>query len=468
MSFTDLQFLAFFAIVLAVYWAFRKKTFQNIVLLVASYVFYGWVHPWYCLLLAAGTVLDYFLVLGMNRFTQQKRIFLAASLLANIGLLAAFKYVAPFSRGVAFFFYQVGLDTQLQMFNVLLPVGISFYTFKRLSYIFDVYRGTYPVERTFTSFALFVAFLPQVVAGPIERAGKLLPQINQPRRWDWARVQNAWPLLVMGFLKKIVIADNVAVIVNKVYLLEEPSKLLLLVGSLGFTLQILADFSAYTDLSRGFAYLLGFDTSENFHNPYLSLSPSEFWTRWHITLSNWLRDYIFFPLRRTLLRHNRQPGLVWNWLLPPLVTMLVSGFWHGSGWTFMLWGLFHGLLIAIYNRVGVGAGWRPKRWWQVSAAWLVMFLFTVFSWTIFRSNSLAWLGNVIFHAPLSTSPADWTVALVSVVMIACYAAPLVIKLFLDRYGRRAPLLEGAFYALAVVLTIIYTNSASNDFIYFQF
>ena len=194
----------------------------------------------------------------------------------------------------------------------------------------DIYRKTVDIEENFIQFALYIAFFPQVIAGPIESHRKFMPQINEIRKWSSHYFQSAWPLLVMGFFKKIVIADNIKIIVDKIYLLEQPSKFLLIVGTLAFTLQILMDFSAYTDLSRGLAYLLGLETSKNFQNPYLALTPTQFWDRWHITLSDWLRDYIFFPLRRHAMRAYRKRYQYFAILIPPIIAMLVSGLWHGA------------------------------------------------------------------------------------------------------------------------------------------
>ncbi len=219
----------------------------------------------------------------------------------------------------------------------------------------DVSKGTLQPRHSFIDFALYVSFFPQLVAGPIERPQKLLPQIESQRTWKAELFYNAWPLILMGLFKKLVIADSIGSITQRIFHVDEPTTLLAIAGALGFTVQILADFSAYTDLSRGVAYLLGFQTSENFNSPYLSLTPTDFWNRWHMTLSFWLRDYIFFPTRRYLLgKQKRVPA----WLiqsLPPMVTMLISGIWHGAGWTYLLWGGMYGLLIVVYQSIGMGA-----------------------------------------------------------------------------------------------------------------
>jgi D-alanyl-lipoteichoic acid acyltransferase DltB (MBOAT superfamily) len=238
-------------------------------------------------------------------------------------------------------------------------------------------------------------------------------------------------------------------------------------GTLGFTLQILADFSGYTDIARGAARLLGFETSENFRLPYLSLTPTEFWNRWHITLSTWLRDYVFFPVRRALMRSRiRLP----QWLvlsIPPIATMFVSGLWHGAGRTFVVWGLYYGVLISVYQLLGIRGDWRPKQPILWGLAWLVMFFFIAFGWGLFRAPSLEWLGNILFDAPFIRARSDMIVALITLSMVAVYSIPLILKVVLDRFSHDS-WFHSAYYALATTLIIVFLNSSSPDFIYFQF
>ena len=331
----------------------------------------------------------------------------------------------------------------------------------------DVSRGVLEPSDDIVSFALFVSFFPQIVAGPIDRYQKLIPQIQQRRIWNSDFFYSAWPLLVVGFFKKIVVADTIKSVVDRVFALNEPSMVLVIAGALGFTLEILADFSAYTDLSRGIAQLLGFNTSDNFNKPYLSLTPTDFWNRWHITLSTWLRDYIFFPLRRALLR---QRSSLPNWLnqsIPPLVTMLVSGIWHGAGLTFVIWGIYYGVLIAGYHLLGLGGNWKPAGRLRSFFAWLIMFSFIVFGWLIFRAPSMSWLVDVLLHAEWARSNSDWIVALTVLSMTAAYALPIVIKHLLDRYIPRG-FAHSFYYAVLTVGTVIFTSSVTSDFIYFQF
>ncbi|MFZ5902797.1 MAG: MBOAT family O-acyltransferase [Chloroflexota bacterium] len=468
MIFTTYDFLLFFPIVFTLYWLARRVAWQNVILLVASYVFYAWVHPWYALLLGLSTLADYGLALGIMRNRARTRTFVALSLALNVGVLAFFKYYNFFSDSLFGLLSGLGLQADFLLVRILLPAGLSFYTLKKLAYLLDVSRGTLGPARDLVAFALYVSFFPQVTAGPMDRAQKLLPQIQSPRTWKAKYFYTAWPLLVMGFFKKFVIADTIKTIVDRVFALGEPTILLAVSAALGFTLQILADFSAYTDLSRAVAYLLGFDTSENFKYPYLSLTPTDFWNRWHITLSTWLRDYIFFPLRRALLRRQ---GRLPDWLIqsaPPLVTMLVSGIWHGAGWTFVLWGLWYGVLIVVYQSLGMGGNWKPSSKVKTFAAWLVMFVFIVFGWLLFRAPSLDWMVNVLSSGSLLGTLEEQAVALIVLSMTAFYAAPLALKWWMDRRLAPDSYVHALYYAAATVAMLVYLNSSSPDFIYFQF
>jgi alginate O-acetyltransferase complex protein AlgI len=468
MGFTSITFFVFLFILFPLYWLAKKTTYQNIVLLVGGVVFYGWIHPWFAILLAVSITIDYLLSLAMIRNGTRRKLWLATSLVLNLGTLLLFKYFNFFIGDVNTLLSNSGLHFEPLVVNLLLPVGISFYTLKKISYIIDLYRKNGRTVSSFIDFALYVSFFPQVVAGPIDHSRVLMPQIQKSRRWSWDYLQKAWPLLVMGLFKKIVVADNVRVIADQIYGLQMPSKLVLLTGTLAFMVQILADFSAYTDMSRGSAFLLGFDTSENFKSPYLSLSPTDFWNRWHITLSNWLRDYIFYPVRRFLLIRTRYARSVLAWVLPPLVTMLVSGLWHGVGLNYVVWGFYHGVLIAAYQAIGINGNWKPKTRGITLLAWSIMALLVLFGWMIFRASSLGWLINILCHAPLIQTRNDLIVFTVSLTMIGFYSTPLIIKLIMDRYLQRSDILCGLYYATSIILLSVFINTVSPDFIYFHF
>ncbi len=347
MTFTTLAFWAFFIVSFCIYWVRREKNWQNVILLAASLVFYASFNIYYLLLLAASILADHLVSQQMQKQdgTQKKWLWLGLAL--NIGVWVFFKCTNPVYDFLTSFQQAAYPPDLVRTLSIWMPIGLSFITLKKIAYLLEVYRGKTLPQTGLLEYACYVSFFPQMMSGPIDRPQKLIPQFQQTRRWEVRYLTDAWPLILTGLFKKMVIANGIGVIVNQVYLSRSPSKLLWLIGTLGFAVQVLADFSGYTDISRGIARLLGFETAINFNAPYLSLNFNDFWNRWHITLSSWLRDYIFYPIRRWLMeRKNKQPA----WLavaVPPLVTMLVSGIWHGNGWNFIVWGLFHGLVIAI-------------------------------------------------------------------------------------------------------------------------
>jgi len=456
MNFTSLTFWVFFALTFAFHWLVRAKATQNLVLLVASYLFYAWLSPGYAVLLAVLTLVDYFIALRMGKNPEESRRLLWLSLALNLGTLGFFKY---------FDLLNTRLGDPL-LVKIILPAGMSFYILKKLAYIIDVSRKTFQPVGNLVEFSLFAAYFPQLIAGPIDRAQKLVPQIQSSRTWQARLLYDAWPLIVMGLFKKVVVADTLKTLADRVFWLHTPAGIITLLGTLAFTVQILADFSGYTDLARGFARLLGFETTENFDTPYLSLTPSEFWNRWHITLSHWLRDYIFFPTRRALMR--RTPRLA-HWIIqsiPPLLTMFACGIWHGAGWTFVLWGLYYGVLIVIYQALGLG-NWKPAVRWKKAVGWLVMFSLTVFGWLLFRAPSLGWVGTAL-TAPFIRSASDLTVSLVLASTVGFYALPLLVKSVLDRrFGVDSwPLV--IYHAAAMMMVLVFINRGTADFIYAQF
>ncbi len=463
MIFTCYTYPVFLVLTVAAYWLLRRRQWQNLLLLAGSYVFYGWVHPWFCILIAASTVIDYLCGLGMARWPGAKRRFLCLSLASNLGLLGAFKYFDFFARSFEAAVASLGWQVDALTLNVLLPVGISFYTFQTLSYTLDIYRGRLHARRDFFDFALFVAFFPQLVAGPIERARRLLPQIETPRRRSLDWLHRAWPLLVSGYMKKLVVADNIGPLVDNVFLLQQPSALLLSAGALGFAIQIYADFSAYTDIARGSARLLGFELMENFNAPYLAISPSDFWRRWHISFSTWIRDYLYIPLGGSRVNSTGR------FLLVLVVTLGLSGLWHGAAWHFLAWGLYHALLVFLYHRLGLGGRWQPAGWWQRVPAWAVMFLLTLFGWMIFRAPDMGWLLQALTSAFAAVDAGVWIATGGTVALIAFYTMPLLVLYCVDRVpGRGGDLARGVFLGLALALIVLLEPGAQRAFIYFRF
>jgi D-alanyl-lipoteichoic acid acyltransferase DltB (MBOAT superfamily) len=355
------------------------------------------------------------------------------------------------------------------LLGIALPVGISFYTFQSLSYTIDVYRGRIEARRSFLDFATFLALFPQLVAGPIERASTMLPQVEAPKRFDPEQAWRGLLLLGWGLFKKLVVADNVAVVANKVFALADPSFSLVWVGTLAFGVQIYADFSAYSDIARGTARLLGFELMKNFDHPYLSETPVEFWRRWHISLSTWFRDYVYVPLggsRGSSLRTARNL----------MLTFLLSGFWHGASWNFLMWGAYHGLLLILYRVLEHRTPWllsvphlRPLRI-------LAMFALVNVGWLMFRETEISRLLADLTLTPWDDTPTARLAAFHLLVLTLVHALPLVADSALYRLGAyekvsrlRAPALAGGLAAALLVLGMAFFHSeASSDFIYFQF
>lgn len=467
MSFISYEFFVFFLIVFSLYWIIQKTKWQNLILCVSSFVFYGWLATWHVVVLFISILIDYFLGIAISRQNSKSALLVWVGIILNIGLLASIKYYFMYRESLALFGNPFGVSGDFFLSSIILPLGVSFYTLKKISYLIEVYRGSQQPQYDLIGLAAYISFFPQVFSGPIDRPQKFLNQLNSPRIWVVSNLYNAWSLLIMGLFKKIVIANTVKVFVDQIFLMKEPSKVFLIVGGLGFTLQILADFSSYTDLSRSFAFLLGLQTIENFNKPYLALTPSEFWNRWHISFSSWLRDYIFFPLRRTLLRVGSLPDILVQ-IVPPLVTMFISGLWHGTGLTFIVWGIYFGLLIITYQFLGIRGEWKFTNKYAQFCAWLIMFSFIVFGWIIFRSQSMAWLWNALFFMPFYQNIEEIIASFVLLNMIVFYASLLIIKYVIEKYYPRQISLHGLYYTIAVLFTIIYANSSSPDFIYFQF
>lgn len=462
MVFTSFSYLIFLLIVFVLYWSFRNLTFQNLLLLFGSYIFYGFVHPWFCYLIAFSTVLDYFCGRMIRSRPDQKRLFLILSLATNLGMLGFFKYFNFFVENLRELLLAMGYTPAPFTLEIFLPVGISFYTFQTLSYTIDIYRGKLEPHDSFLDFAVFVSFFPQLVAGPIERATRFLPQVARPRKWNTERFLSAFPLIVWGLFKKLVIADNMAIYVEKVYLLESPSKLILLAGTMAFSVQIFADFSAYTDIARGTARLLGFKLIENFDAPYLAISPSDFWRRWHISFSTWIRDYLYIPLGGS-----RQPTF-FHFAFAALTALGLSGLWHGAAWNFVFWGVYHGILIILYRALGMGGRWRPATKASLIVSWLLMLSFTIFGWGLFRTVSIAWYFRTIAFAPWGLDGHEFAVFLVIVTFVTMYSLPILLHYLGKKY---LPLfIPGKIlaYASMIVLIMLLGQSGKQDFIYFQF
>jgi len=468
MIFHSLDFALFLPVFLAVYWALPHRA-QNAFLLLGSYFFYGYVHPWFLLLLAGSTLADYSYALGMRRYEAHRRALVTASICTNLGLLACFKYFDFFATNVAAVLGKLGLSVSPPLLGIALPIGISFYTFQSLSYTIDVYRRRLEPHRDFIEFAAFLALFPQLVAGPIERAVHVLPQVTRPRRFEPERARLGLILMAWGFFKKLVVADNVALIANKVFALDAPSFSLVWVGTLAFGVQIYADFSAYSDIARGTARLLGFELMENFNHPYVSETPSEFWRRWHISLSSWFRDYVFIPLGGSRGTHFQVTRNLF-------LTFLLSGFWHGASWNFVLWGAYHGLLLIAYRGLGTVAPRLFEARWLKPARVLVLFALVNVGWLMFRETNTSALLRDLFMSPFGEPHAKRSAAGHLLSLTVLYSLPLVADSVLYLSGAyrkaettpRAGLLGGLATAALLVGIAFFYSQASSDFIYFQF
>ena len=477
MIFHSLDFVFFFFATVAVYWTLPQRA-QNVLLLVASYFFYGYVHPWFLILIASSTIVDYCAARGMEAWPADRRRFLWLSVTSNFGMLGFFKYFNFFVENVHATFDALGLSVSEPMLRIILPVGISFYTFQAMSYTIDVYRGELRARRSLLDVAVFISFFPHLVAGPIQRAAFLLPQVESTRRFSIEKARNGFLLICWGFFKKLVVADNVGVIANKVFALADPSFWLLWSGVFAFGIQIYADFSAYTDIARGTSRWLGFELTENFDHPYLARSPADFWRRWNISLSSWFRDYVYIPLGGS-----RVSGPIW--VRNVLVTFLLSGLWHGASWNYVLWGLYHGVLLVL-TRAGrtTESALRPVTAVTLAPQIAGMFLLTNVGWLLFRETSLTSIVRDLTLSPFSSSAVDREAAAYLFLLTLLYSAPLWIQSVWMEFHRgldgvrvpapvvRAPwgqvALQGAACGLAFAAILVLRSRTSLDFIYFQF
>lgn len=386
MLFNSLAFLLFFPIVCILYFCIpaSQLKFRNLLLLVASYYFYMNWEPAYALLMLTSTIITYSAALGIDYFadSSRKKLCLVTSLILNLAILFLFKYFNFLAGSVEALLQAVGLNMNIPEFKLLLPVGISFYTFQALGYSIDVYRGDIKVERNFFNYALFVSFFPQLVAGPIERAKNLLPQFYVKHKFDADRFIDGLKFMLWGYFMKLCISDNVASYVDAVYnILPNHNGYSVLLATFFFTFQIFCDFGGYSLIALGAARCMGFKLMHNFNHPYFASSPREFWHRWHISLSSWFSDYVYIPLggsRCSKIKYMRNLFL----------TMLISGVWHGANWTFVAWGAIHGLLLCVNNLYIKLFGTHKNRYLKIFDI-LLTFVLMMFCWIFFRANNLS-------------------------------------------------------------------------------
>jgi len=465
MLFNSQVFAVFFAAIFVSYWLLAKhQTARVWLLLVASYVFYGYWNWNLLALIFSSTVIDYGLALAIGASADPKRrkALLILSLVTNLGLLGFFKYWNFFAREASDALASLGLPGSLPVLEIILPVGISFYTFQTLSYTIDVYRGTLQPERSFARFALFVSFFPQLVAGPIVRARDFLPQIGKPPRLTQAAFESGLALFFWGLAKKVLIADYLGrTLVDPFW--ADPTGYggwASLIGIYGYAFQIYGDFSGYSDMAIGTARMLGFELCENFNAPYRSASPREFWTRWHISLSSWLRDYLYVPLGG-----NRRGALITYRNLA--LTMLLGGLWHGASWMFVLWGAYHGAILIGDRLLDLR---EPKSELARALRIALMFQLTCLGWVFFRSatpdDAWAVLGSLGAARGADAIPVLAAIAL-GFAALTHFPPRALIERVRMRFLALPGLVQGAAYA-ALIGLVVNASSAETPFIYFQF
>lgn len=491
MLFNSFGFLYFFPIVVTLYFLLPKKL-RWLWLLVTSYYFYMSWNPKYALLLLLSTTITFFTGIFIEKANNggfwSKKFYVALSFVSNLAILIGFKYFNFLNENFAAFFEVFGMKWSVSNINVLLPVGISFYTFQALSYSMDVYRGKINATRHFGKYALFVSFFPQLVAGPIEKSVHLLPQFDTAKKFDYDRIKDGLIIMLVGFFKKMVVADRLAILVDTVY--NNPrdySGFELVIATIFFAFQILCDFSGYTDIAIGAAKVLGFDLMKNFERPYFSKSIPEFWRRWHISLGAWFRDYLYFPLGGSYVSTIKKYRNI-------MIVFLVSGIWHGASWNFLIWGFLHGiyqiidlsttrLMKRVYSVLKIEI--QPDSFGYKLYKVLLTFSLVTFAWIFFRANTLADASYIVKNMfefnpsvlfgdsiyGLGLGKRELRVALMSIaILLGLDLMERKINLT-DLLRRQTFVLRWGFYlglTLYILFYGVYGTNENAAFIYFQF
>jgi D-alanyl-lipoteichoic acid acyltransferase DltB (MBOAT superfamily) len=473
MLFNSYEFAVFFTLLFPLYWALCKlPRLQNVLLLAAGYYFYACWSAKFLSLLVLSTVMDFACGLWVDRAQdpRRRRAIVALSMALNLGMLGFFKYYNFFAENLQLLLAQLGLPVALSRLQVILPIGISFYTFQSMSYVIDVYRRDIKPTKNLIQFATFVSFFPHLVAGPIMRPTTLLPQIARPRRFSLDQFYAGAYLIFWGLLEKVAIADNLAVVVKDLFgRWQTLDGGLALLAVYAFAFQILGDFAGYTDIARGVAKCLGFELSLNFNLPYFATSPRDFWARWHISLSQWLRDYLYKPLGG-----NRAGTILTYRNL--MLTMVLGGLWHGAAWTFVIWGVYQGLLLALHRaatpwleRISPRDSLERAIWTAVRI--VVTFHLICLGWLIFRAASLeqaAGMLAAIIHRP--ALPAPSMVLSVAAVIVPFLLIQLIQYLSkdLDFIARTPWYVRSVFYTACFYAIVLGGEFGGKQFIYFQF
>lgn len=423
--------------------------------------------PAYALLLLTSTVVTYLAALGIGYFKEKrkKKICLVSSLVLNLAILFLFKYFNFLAMNIETALQASGLAVNMPKFALLLPVGISFYTFQALGYSIDVYRGTVKIERDFPTYALFVSFFPQLVAGPIERSQNLLPQFKQQHRFDYDAVMSGVKLMVWGYFMKLVLADRCGIYVDTIFNnVDKHNGGSYLVASLLFPFQIYGDFAGYSLIAIGVARVLGFSLMENFHRPYFACTIGEFWHRWHISLSTWFKDYVYIPLG------GNRVGKLRNYF-NLLITFVVSGIWHGANWTFLCWGTIHGILLCIEKAFGISK--QKYTGAKKSFHWAATFVLVCFAWILFRANNLSDAVSVVIgiFTNLGTPKPEYA----NFIAIGLAMTVLLTKEFADEFNwkvrvadSKSWLVRHIYLIIMIAYIILFGVLGGDQFIYFQF
>jgi len=473
MLFNSYIFVGFFLGIYLFYLLLRKQyKAQNILLLIGSYAFYAYF-DWRLLSILIGcTLINYFLAIVIQGSSSigRRKLLLAMSLVANLSMLGFFKYFNFFADNVVHFLNLVGLHPGEVTLKILLPLGISYYSFMALGYMIDVYRKKLPATRNLLNFALFMSFFPYIASGPIGRAPDLLPQFASPRKINVQHIDTGILLVVWGYFQKMVIADNLGILADRIFNgYTQYQGLDVVIGILAFTVQIYCDFSGYTDIARGIAKLMGFDLMVNFRLPYFALNPRDFWLRWHISLSSWLRDYLYIPLGGDRMGQGRT-------YLNLGLTMVLCGLWHGAAWTYIIWGAYHGLALIMHRLFersrALKARWVGKlRGVLVPLQMAGMFAVVAFGWLIFRCTSLDQLSYMIRHAGLRLSANSLNFGY----DLFFFSLPLILVSLYQYFSgnllaiqKLNPWIRIPIYSFFMVGIIVFGVRQSMEFIYFRF
>jgi alginate O-acetyltransferase complex protein AlgI len=471
MWFDTPAYIVFLILVVAIYWRLGWRK-QNIFLLAASYFFYGWWDYRFLLLMIGSTAIDFFIARAIARSEDPtiRRRLLIASLIINFGILGVFKYFNFFIDSFSHVLAAAGAHPSRFFLRVLLPPGISFYTFQEVAYIVDVYKRRLPAAQSFIEYALFIGLFPHLIAGPIQRPNHLLPQVQNERSFQPDKVFDGIMLILSGLFRKCVVADNCALLANAVFSghFGTPNLTTLAIGTYAFAWQIYGDFSGYSDIARGSAQLLGFHFMVNFRQPYLATSMRDFWRRWHISLSTWLRDYLYIPLGGSAVKgYETYRNL--------MLTMLLGGLWHGANWTFVVWGGLHGCALAVERFVAERLEFlKPLRGLQIGtwAKRIFIFHLVCLSWIFFRADSVASAGHLLSGLGHLAWRAEYAVAFK---LLALFAVPLfLVDLYLEHsqeeylFEHRTAMTRVALAAVILALTTFFSANQANAFIYFQF